>query len=99
MNEPLTHAHDVVDSEAEAFVELNHCCIGCSDLEIDLGATCISQKFFSFVHDASGKAATLIIRVNCEVVDPASVALIARHASCDNFAIHLADQKPLGIDF
>ncbi len=42
MLQSFAHAHDIVHRVAEPKVNLNHSLVGSADLEIDLGATCLS---------------------------------------------------------
>ena len=91
--ETLAQAHHVVNGVADLSIELGRSLIRGPNLQVYFRAAEIAQSPLGHVHEQAPKSLTPVIRVDREVVDPASVAFVANHDRSDQLAALFEQEK------
>ena len=97
--ESFPHGEDIVDLVADGFIEVDDGLVCGSDLQIDFGYAEVVEKLFDFLHECACVSLALVIGVDGEVVDPATVTIVAGHDGGNDLVIEFADEEPFGLDF
>src|SRR5581483_5551632 len=96
--EPLAEAGHVVGGVPEPAVELDDRGVRGPHLEVDLWAPLGPQPPLDLGHDRPAVALALVGRIDAEVVDPATVAVVPGHRRGDDRAGLDPDQEQVGPD-
>ena len=91
--ETLAQAHHVVNGVADLSIELSRPLVRGPNLQVHLRAAEIAQSPLGHVHEQAPKSLTPMIRVDREVVDPASVAFVTNHDRSDQLAALFEHEK------
>ncbi len=91
VDEAFAEAENVVFGEADAFVEFDDFGVGTADLEVDFGAAEGAEFLFGGGHELTTDTLAAAVRVDGEIVDPATVAFVAGHDGADDFVADLGD--------
>jgi hypothetical protein len=98
MLQSLAHTYYVINRVSKAAIELNDAMIVSPNQQVDFGAATIAQQPLSPGNNGARETASLILRGNGEIIEPASMALIAGHDTGHNLAIQNANQKQIRPD-
>src|SRR5262245_58289037 len=96
--QPLPKADRVVDRQTDRSVTLDGGRLGGSDLQVDLWAARDVQEALDLVHQSPSEPATLVRRIDAEVVDPPAVPVVPGHDGPDDRAIVNGNQEEVRTD-
>lgn len=90
--EAASHAHDLVDDVAETPIEREGALVGRADLEVDLRAAQLAEPVLGARHQLAAESTVAVRRMHREVVEPATVSLVADHHGADEGTAVVDDQ-------
>src|SRR5262249_57406354 len=93
----LPHADPYLDAPAEPLVEADDVAVLDLDLEVDLGTAELAEALLGFPHQRTAEATTLMLRRHRDAVEPAAMAVVARHRGRDDGAVYRRDQEELAL--
>src|SRR5262249_46945887 len=93
----LSHADPILDGPAEPLVEADDVAVLDLDLEVDLGTAELAEALLGFPHQRTAEATTLMLRRPRDGVEPAAMAVVARHRGRDDGAVYRRDQEELAL--
>jgi len=93
MLQSLAHTDDVVNCVAEPSVKLNDPVVRSPNLQIDFWTPGLPEQSFCFGDDGARIPTALQLRENCQIIEPASMALVTGHHASNNLTVKNAYQK------
>src|SRR5262249_10156379 len=93
----LPHADPILDRPAEPLVEADDVAVLALDLDVDLGTAELAEALLGFPHQRTAEATTLMLPRHCAAVEPAAMAIVARHRRGDDGTLERRDQEELAL--
>jgi hypothetical protein len=98
MFQPLAHTYHIINCIAQPTIELNNSMVGRPDLQIDFRTPGLPKPSFRFGDDGTRISTPLQVRDNCQIIEPASMALVTGHHAGDNLTVKNTHQKQFRVD-
>src|SRR5262249_12106291 len=96
--QPFPHAHSLLDRVSQLFVEGDHSGVRGPNLEIDFQTTLSRQHRFHMADQSAANPTVPVLRVNCDGIDPAAVAVVTAHDRAHYLSGDVGDEEQVALE-